>query len=45
MGDYTVPEKIREGLAFLMLVEALIHHEFEEAARAVQGFSVQDCLL
>ena len=34
-----------QGLAFLMLVEALIHHEFEEAARAVQGFSVQDCLL
>ncbi len=27
-----------------MLVEALIHHEFEEAAKAVQGFSVQDCL-
>ena len=34
-----------QGLAFLMLVEALIHHEFEEASRAVQGFSVQDCLL
>ena len=28
-----------------MLVEAMIHHEFEEASRAVQGFSVQDCLL
>ena len=28
-----------------MLVEALIHHEFEEASRAVHGFSVQDCLL
>ena len=34
-----------QGLAFLMLVEALIHHEFEQASRAVQGFSVQDCLL
>lgn len=34
-----------QGLAFLMLIEALIHHEFEEASRAVQGFSVQDCLL
>ena len=34
-----------QGLAFLMLVESLIHHEFEEASRAVQGFSVQDCLL
>ena len=34
-----------QGLSFLMLVEALIHHEFEEASRAVKGFSVQDCLL
>lgn len=34
-----------QGLAFIMLVEALIHHEFEEASHAVAGFSVQDCLL
>lgn len=34
-----------QGLAFIMLVSALIHQEFEEAAKCVKGKSVQDCLL
>ena len=34
-----------QGLAFIMLVSALIHREFEEAAKNVKGKSVQDCLL
>lgn len=34
-----------QGLAFVMLVSALIHREFEEAAKCVKGKSVQDCLL
>ena len=34
-----------QGLAFIMLVSALIFQEFECAAKAVPGKSVQDCLL
>ena len=34
-----------QGLAFIMLVSALIHHEFEEAVKGIKGKSVQDCLL
>lgn len=34
-----------QGLAFIMLVSALIHHEFEEASVSIKGKSVQSCLL
>ena len=34
-----------QGLAFIMLVSALILREFEDAVKAVKGKSVQDCLL
>ena len=34
-----------QGLAFIMLVSALIHREFEKAVKSVKGKSVQDCLL
>lgn len=34
-----------QGLAFIMLVSALIHQKFESAARVIKGRSVQDCLL
>ena len=34
-----------QGLAFIMLVSALIRREFEEAAKNIKGKSVQDCLL
>lgn len=34
-----------QGLAFIMLVTALIHREFEDAVKAVKGKSAQDCLL
>ncbi len=34
-----------QGLSFVMLVSALIHQEFERASAAVQGKSIQTCLL
>ena len=34
-----------QGLAFVMLVSALIHQEFEAAAASIPGKSIQDCLL
>lgn len=34
-----------QGLAFIMLVSALIHQEFAAAVKAVKGKSIQDCLL
>ena len=34
-----------QGLAFIMLVSALIHQEFEEASASIKGKSVQSCLL
>jgi transposase len=34
-----------QGLAFIMLVSALIHKNFEDAVAGVKGKSVQDCLL
>lgn len=34
-----------QGLAFIMLVSALILREFEDAIKAVKGKSAQDCLL
>ena len=34
-----------QGLAFIMLISALIHQEVEKAAKAVEGKSLDDCLL
>ena len=34
-----------QGLAFIMLVEALIYHDFQEAMKAVQGKSIRCALL
>lgn len=34
-----------QGLSFIMLVEALIYREFKEAAAAVKGKNIRECLL
>ena len=36
-----------QGLAFIMLVEALVHHDFQEALKAseAKGKTIRDCLL
>ncbi len=34
-----------QGLAFIMLVSALIHREMDEACKKVKGMSIYDCLL
>ncbi|MDI9471284.1 MAG: transposase [Bacillota bacterium] len=34
-----------QGLAFVMLVSALIHQEFADACKVLKGKSIQDCLL
>lgn len=34
-----------QGLAFIMLISALIHREFQAAACKIKGKSIQDCLL
>lgn len=34
-----------QGLAFVMLISSLIHHELVEASKAVEGKSLETCLL
>lgn len=34
-----------QDLAFIMLVEALIYHDFQTAVKEVKGKSIRDCLL
>ena len=34
-----------QGLAFIMLISALIHREMENAVKCIEGKSVQTCLL
>ena len=36
-----------QGLAFIMLVEALVHHDFQEALKAseLKGKTIRECLL
>ena len=34
-----------QGLAFIMLVAALIHQEVEKASKEIDGKSLDDCLL
>ncbi len=34
-----------QGLAFIMLVEALIYHDFQNAMKDVKGKTIRDCLL
>ena len=34
-----------QGLAFIMLVEALIYHDFKEAMKSVKGKTIRDALL
>ena len=34
-----------QGLAFIMLISSLIHHEMADAARAIEGKSIETCLL
>ena len=34
-----------QGLAFIMLISALIHWKFQAAACKIKGESIQDCLL